>query len=108
MWDDAIVSLTQEKSFGNHLRRSSSRYSCAGPPKMPASHTTGRVEKPARHCLRPRIVLGVTSPQTCVVLRARACALRDAGFDVTLLSAPGELLEQTARSEHVEACAIPM
>ena len=34
--------------------------------------------------------------------------LREAGFRVSLLSAPGELLERTARSERVNAYAIPM
>jgi glycosyltransferase involved in cell wall biosynthesis len=52
--------------------------------------------------------MGVTSAQTCVVLRSRVRALRDTGFKVTLLSAPGEFLEQTARTEHVDAVAIPM
>ena len=57
---------------------------------------------------QPHILVGVTSPQTCLVLPGRLRALRDAGFKVSLLSAPGELLEQTARSEQVEAFAIPM
>lgn len=57
---------------------------------------------------RPHILVGVTSAQTCLVLRGRARALRDAGFTVSLLSAPGEMLEETARTEQVDAFAIPM
>jgi glycosyltransferase involved in cell wall biosynthesis len=63
------------------------------------------VEAPAT---RPHIVVGITSPQTCLVLTGRLRALREAGFRVTLLSAPGEKLVQTAEKEDVEAVAIPM
>ena len=57
---------------------------------------------------QPHILLGVTSAQTCLVLTSRVRALREAGFRVSLLSAPGELLEGIAQSEHVGAYAIPM
>jgi glycosyltransferase involved in cell wall biosynthesis len=57
---------------------------------------------------QPHILVGVTSPQTCLVLPGRLRALRDAGFRVSLLSSPGELLEQTARTEQADAFAIPM
>src|SRR5437763_10697560 len=57
---------------------------------------------------QPHIVVGVTSPQTCLILPARIRALREAGFRVSLVSAPGSLLEETARSEQVTAYAIPM
>ena len=60
------------------------------------------------HQGRPHILVGVTSAQTCLVLRGRIRTLREAGFRVSLLSAPGELLEQTARSEHAHAHAVPM
>lgn len=56
----------------------------------------------------PKIVVGVTSPQTCLVLAGRLRGLREAGFRVTLLSAPGELLNATAVREAVEAIAVPM
>ena len=56
----------------------------------------------------PHIVVGITHPQTCLVLTGRLRALREAGFRVTLLSGPGELLDQTALCEGVEAIAIPM
>jgi len=56
----------------------------------------------------PHIVVGVTSPQTCLVLVGRLRALREAGFRVTLVAGPGQLLEDTAASEGVEAVSIPM
>lgn len=56
----------------------------------------------------PRILVGVTSPQTCLILPGRVRALREAGFRVSLLSGPGELLERTAHNEKVDAHAIRM
>jgi glycosyltransferase involved in cell wall biosynthesis len=56
----------------------------------------------------PSILLGVTHAQTCLVLKNRLRALREAGFRVTLVSAPGEWLRNTAAEEGVEAVAIPM
>lgn len=56
----------------------------------------------------PHILVGVTSPQTCLVLRGRLRTMREAGFRVSLLSAPGELLNDTARGEQVEAFPVPM
>ena len=63
----------------------------------------GMTEKPG-----VRMVVGVTSPQTCLVLAGRLRALREAGFDVTVVSSPGELLQRTAEAEGVAARAIPM
>ena len=65
---------------------------------------------PERHYLstQPCIVLGITHPQTCLNLTGRLRALRKAGFRVILVSSPGELLQQTAAAEGVEAVAIPM
>jgi len=57
---------------------------------------------------RPHIVVGVTSAQTCLVLVGRLRALRQAGFQVTLVAGPGNLLEDTAASEGVEAVSVPM
>lgn len=54
------------------------------------------------------IVIGVTHAQTCLVLSGRLRMLREAGFRVTLVSSPGELLSGTAASEGVEAVAVPM
>jgi glycosyltransferase involved in cell wall biosynthesis len=56
----------------------------------------------------PHIVVGITHPQTCLTLTGRLRALREAGFRVTLVSSPGELLERTAAREGVESMAIPM
>jgi glycosyltransferase involved in cell wall biosynthesis len=54
------------------------------------------------------IVVGITNPQTCLVLGDRLRTLREAGFRVTLVSSPGELLARTAAQEGVESVAIPM
>jgi len=57
---------------------------------------------------RPHIVVGFTSPQTCLVLGGRLRTLREAGFRVTLVSSPGELLTRRAALEGVESISIPM
>lgn len=57
---------------------------------------------------RPVMVVGVTHPQTCLVLTGRLRRLREAGFRVILVSSPGELLYGTATSEGVEAAVVPM
>jgi len=66
----------------------------------------------SRQCSRtvrsPHIVVGITHPQTCMVLIGRLRTLREAGFRVTLVSSPGELLDRTAANEGVEAVAIPI
>jgi len=54
------------------------------------------------------IVIGITHPQTCLTLTGRLRALRNAGFRVTLISSPGELLDRTAAREGVEAIGLPM
>ena len=56
----------------------------------------------------PSIVFGITHAQTCLVLAGRLRALRNAGFRVTVVSSPGELLNRTAASEGVEQVAIPI
>jgi len=61
-----------------------------------------------REQTRASIVVGVTNPQTCLVMGPKLRALREAGFKVTLVTSPGELLEQTATREGVEAVAVPM
>ena len=57
-----------------------------------------------------RMVIGVTTDQTCLVLRGRLRALRLAGFEVTLVASPGGtgLLRETAAAEGVTACPVPM
>lgn len=56
----------------------------------------------------PSILVGVTHSQTCLVLTDRLRSLREAGFHVTLVSSPGELLDRTAAEAGVEAIAIPI
>ena len=56
----------------------------------------------------PTILIGVTHPQTCLILGARLRTLRESGFRVLLVSGPGELLDSTASREGVERIAIPM
>jgi glycosyltransferase involved in cell wall biosynthesis len=53
-------------------------------------------------------VVGITHPQTCLNLRGRLRALRDAGFLVVLISSPGELAEQLAVEEGAVLYTIPM
>jgi glycosyltransferase involved in cell wall biosynthesis len=70
-----------------------------------------RLFDPALHRRRseqPLIVVGITHSQTCLVLRGRLRALREAGFRVVLLCSPGELLDRTAAEEGVDAIPIPM
>jgi hypothetical protein len=63
----------------------------------------------AHHSAQPlHIVIGITHSQTCLVLGGRLRTLREAGFRVTLISSPGELLNRTAASEGVEPIALPM
>ena len=63
---------------------------------------------PLRAPRTPTIIVGVTHPQTCLVLSARLRTLRQVGFRVLLVSGPGELLDSTAAHEGVEPVAIPM
>src|SRR5579871_3694892 len=55
---------------------------------------------------RPLIVVGITHPQTCLVLRGRLRALKAAGFRVVLVSSPGAWLDEMAEDEAVEAIPI--
>ncbi|MGB7548913.1 MAG: glycosyltransferase family 4 protein [Terracidiphilus sp.] len=66
------------------------------------------VNPPDKSASLPHIVVGITSPQTCLVLTGRLRRLREAGFRVTLVSGPGELLKRTALDEGVDAVALPM
>lgn len=54
------------------------------------------------------ILVGVTRHETCLVLRGRLRALREDGFDVTVVSSPGDLLTRTAALEGVSSVAIPI
>jgi len=76
-----------------------------------SSSQSSAIRRVAQVCpasLRPRLVIGVTSDQTCLVLRGRLRALRLAGFDVTLISSPGDSLFQIAAEEGVAAWPLPM
>ncbi|HWG19716.1 MAG TPA: glycosyltransferase family 4 protein [Terracidiphilus sp.] len=57
---------------------------------------------------QPLAVVGITHSQTCLVLRGRLRALREAGFRVILISSPGVLLEEIAVEEGAETYIIPM
>jgi glycosyltransferase involved in cell wall biosynthesis len=57
---------------------------------------------------QPLIVVGVTHPQTCLVLRGRLRALRQSGLRIVLISGPGELVDRIASEEGVEHLAISM
>lgn len=57
---------------------------------------------------RPLIAVGITHPQTLLVLAARLRALKAAGFRVVLISSPGERLDRVALEEGVEAIGIPI
>jgi glycosyltransferase involved in cell wall biosynthesis len=72
------------------------------------SASTAPLAEPPRRSPGPRIVVGITSPQTCLVLGGRLRTLREAGFRVTLVSSPGELLTRMAAQEGVESVAISM
>ncbi|HEY3627812.1 MAG TPA: glycosyltransferase family 4 protein [Terracidiphilus sp.] len=56
----------------------------------------------------PLIVLGITHPQTCLILPARLRALKASGFRVVLISSPGVLLDRIAEQEDVEIFPVPM
>jgi glycosyltransferase involved in cell wall biosynthesis len=72
------------------------------------SSSAGGPAQPTFPPQSPHIVVGITNPQTCLVLGGRLRTLREAGFRVTLVSSPGELLTRTAAQEGVESIAIPM
>ena len=69
---------------------------------------SARSASPGAERGKPRLAIGVTSDQTCLVLRGRLRALRLAGFEVTLISAPGETLTRLAGEEGVNACPVAM
>ena len=55
-----------------------------------------------------RLLIGITCDQTCLVLKNRLRALRMAGFDITLVSSPGQRLTETAKTQGVSAVGLPM
>ena len=59
--------------------------------------------------VRQRIVLGTTVGRSAnVLLRGQASSLKSAGFDVTIVSAPGEELRLAGTREGVNVVAVPM
>jgi glycosyltransferase involved in cell wall biosynthesis len=56
----------------------------------------------------PHIVFGITNAQTCLNLTGRLRALRQAGFRVTLISSPGNQLDEIAEVEGIEAIRVPI
>jgi glycosyltransferase involved in cell wall biosynthesis len=57
---------------------------------------------------KPVAVVGITHSQTCLVLRGRLRALRDAGFRVTLICSAGPLADQLAAEESAQQITVPM
>lgn len=58
--------------------------------------------------IKPHILVGVTSAQTCILLPARSQALMDAGFQVSIVSGPGEMSAGAKRIRGVSAHVVPM
>ncbi len=56
----------------------------------------------------PRVLIAVTSPLACIFYRGVLGHLKGAGFEPTILSSPGSLLETVSAHEGVAHCAIPM
>ena len=56
----------------------------------------------------PHILVGVTSAQTCLILASRLRALVDAGFRVSLVSAPGRMAAHGRKVAGVSTYEIPM
>ncbi len=76
---------------------------------MPVQKDSARVAVPYEEGdRRPVMVVGITHPQTCLVLNGRLRALQAAGFRVVLISSPGDFLDRIARDEGVEAVPIPI
>ena len=57
---------------------------------------------------RPLAVLGVTHPQSCLLLANRVRALVRGGYRVLVVTSPGEMLDRMAEAEGIQAVGIPM
>lgn len=62
----------------------------------------------AKSSARPRIVYVVTSSLAVAFLRGQLGYLVETGYDVTVISSPGEALTQIAESDHVQTIALPI
>jgi glycosyltransferase involved in cell wall biosynthesis len=71
--------------------------------RLPAGSNNAHLEQGV-----PHILVGVTSAQTCLVLKDRLKALCEAGFRVSLVSAPGCLANQAAQIRGVAAYTVPV
>jgi glycosyltransferase involved in cell wall biosynthesis len=77
----------------------------------PASNTNiseASMHPNQQHNPAPKILFAATASISCGFYRKKLAYLRDAGFDVTIISSPGELLETLPRSEGATPIAIPM
>ena len=61
-----------------------------------------------RSLRRPHILIGVTSPQTCLVLQGRLRALRESGFRVSLLPLRANCFMTRREMNMLTAYAVPM
>lgn len=57
---------------------------------------------------RPRLLVAVTDAQSLLLLRGQLSAARADGFDVVVLSAPGDIADRVLAEEGVTHIAIPM
>lgn len=57
---------------------------------------------------RPRLLIAVTDAQSLLLLRGQLAAARAAGFEVMVLSSPGDIADQVLADEGVTHVAIPM
>ena len=57
---------------------------------------------------RPRVLFAVTAAISCGFYRKQLAYLHNAGFDVTIISSPGEFLQTLPRSEGATHVALPM
>jgi glycosyltransferase involved in cell wall biosynthesis len=80
----------------------------SSPEADPQSHVVDRAAPSPAEVGKPCLIIGVTSDQTCLVLRGRLRALRVAGFRVILISAAGESLTRIATEEGVTALPVAM
>jgi glycosyltransferase involved in cell wall biosynthesis len=62
-------------------------------------------EGPAR---RPRLLVAITDPMSTLLLRGQLAYARAAGYDVTLVSGPGERARRLAEEEGVALAEVPM
>lgn len=59
--------------------------------------------------VHPRLLIAVTHPMTAdLLMRGQLAALAAAGYEVAVLSSPGERLDAVARREGVRALPVPM